>query len=157
MTGQLAREIKQTKSFSSLEEEAILNLQRTAALVDQVLAGTFKPYGISDTQYNALRILRGAGEQGLACQELAQRMITRDPDITRLLDRLESRKLIERSRSRDDRRVVLTRISEAGLKLLASMDSDVKEVPGKVLGHLGEKRLRSLIHLLELSRNAPRR
>jgi DNA-binding MarR family transcriptional regulator len=153
MAGRLAREIKQTKAFGSLEEEAILNLQRTAALVSQILSQTFKRYGISDTQYNALRILRGAGGNGLACQELAERMITRDPDITRLLDRLESRKLIERSRSREDRRVVTTRISGAGLELLASTDAEAREMPKKVLGHLGEKRLRALIDLLELTRS----
>jgi DNA-binding MarR family transcriptional regulator len=155
MGGRLAREIKQTKPFGSLEEEAILNIQRTASVVDQALAETFRPYGISDTQYNALRILRGAGANGLACQELAERMITRDPDITRLLDRLEDRKLIERSRSRTDRRVVITRISQAGLKLLASIDSEAGALPNRVLGHLGKKRLKILIDLLEMTRTGP--
>src|SRR2546421_9228986 len=99
MTGKLAAEIKQTKPFGSLEEEAILNLHRTASILIQVESETLKPHGLSMTQYNALRILRGAGAKGLACQEIAERMINRDPDITRLIDRLEGRKLVERARS----------------------------------------------------------
>src|SRR5262245_60916712 len=99
MSGRLAAEIKQTKPFASLEAEAILNLHRTASILMQVEAEALKPHGLSLTQYNALRILRGAGSAGLACQEIAERMIARDPDITRLLDRLEKRKLIARARS----------------------------------------------------------
>jgi len=153
MSGRLAAEIQQTKPFGSLEEEAILNLHRTASILEQAESEALKPHGLSLTQYNALRILRGAGPKGLACQELAGRMITRDPDVTRLLDRLEARKLIERARSNEDRRVVVTRISGAGLKLLATLDAVMRGLPKKVLGHLGEKRLRSLIDLLEEARS----
>lgn len=152
MSGRLAREIRQSKPFGSLEEEAVLNLQRTASRVEQAVSETLKPFGVSSTQYNALRILRGAGAKGLACREIAGRMIARDPDITRLLDRLESRRLIERARSESDRRVVVTRITDAGLKLLSSMDGAVREFPRRALGHLGEKRLRALIELLEAAR-----
>jgi DNA-binding MarR family transcriptional regulator len=152
LVGRLNEEIKQAKPFSSLEEEAILGIQRTASVLDQVVAEVLKPYELSITQYNALRILRGAGAAGLACQEIAERMITRDPDITRLLDRLEARKLIERSRSPRDRRVVLVRISEAGRRLLSSMDSSIEGLPKRVLGHLGKRRLRLLIDLLERAR-----
>jgi len=152
MTGKLAAEIKQTKPFGSLEEEAILNLHRTASILVQMEQEALKPHGLSMTQYNALRILRGAGPKGLACQEIAGRMINRDPDITRLIDRLETRKLVDRARSQEDRRVVVTRITEAGLKLLASLDGTLRDLPKKVLGHLGEKRLRTLIELLEQSR-----
>lgn len=152
MSGKLAREIKQTRPFGSLEEEAVLNIQRTASRLDQAASETFKPYGLSFTQYNALRILRGAGAKGLACQEIAERMITRAPDITRLLDRLESRKLIERARSPEDRRVVVTRIAGPGLKLLSSMDPAVREFPRRALGHLGERRLRALVEFLEGAR-----
>src|SRR5438552_16243281 len=126
MSGKLAREIKQTKPFSSAEEEAILNIQRTASLLAQAFAETLKPHGLSETQYNALRILRGAGAAGLACQEIAERMIARDPDITRLLDRLEARKLIGRARSKADRRVVVTRITPEGLRLLSALDGEAR-------------------------------
>lgn len=153
MAGKLATEIKQTKPFGSLEEEAILNLHRTASILIQAEQEALKPHGLSMTQYNALRILRGAGPKGLACQEIAERMINRDPDVTRLIDRLEGRKLVERARSQEDRRVVVTRISDSGLKLLASLDGALRDLPKKVLGHLGEKRLRSLIELLEQSRS----
>lgn len=153
MTGKLAAEIKQTKPFGSLEEEAILNLHRTASILVQVEADTLKPHGLSMTQYNALRILRGAGAKGIACQEIAERMIRRDPDITRLIDRLEERRLVERARSQEDRRVVVNRITDEGLKILSALDPVVREMPRKILGHLGEKRLRALIELLEQARS----
>ena len=152
MGGKLAGEIRQTKPFGSVEEEALLNLTRTAAVLQGAEADALKPYELSLPQYNILRILRGAGPKGLACQEIAERMIARDPDITRLLDRLEARALIRRARSGEDRRVVVTRISDAGLRLLASMDGELKQLPRKMLGHLGEKRLRVLIGLLERAR-----
>jgi DNA-binding MarR family transcriptional regulator len=152
IVGRLSEEIKQAKPFSSLEEEAILSVQRTASVLDQAVAEALKPYELSITQYNALRILRGAGAAGLACQEIGDRMVARDPDITRLLDRLEARKLIERSRSSRDRRVVLVRISEMGRRLLASMDSSIEGLPRRVLGHLGKRRVKLLIDLLERAR-----
>ena len=155
MSGKLAKEIRQTKAFSSAAEEAILNIHRTSSVLAQAFAETLKPHGLSETQYNALRILRGAGAAGLACQEIAERMITRDPDITRLLDRLEARKLIERARSENDRRVVVTRITGEGLRILAALDTEAKDLPKRVIGHLGEKRLRILIGLLERVRSVP--
>jgi DNA-binding MarR family transcriptional regulator len=155
MSGKLAREIRQTKAFSSTAEEAILNIQRTASVLSQAFAETLRPHGLSETQYNALRILRGAGAAGLACQEIAERMITHDPDITRLLDRLEARRLVARARSENDRRVVVARISAEGLRLLAALDREAREMPQKALGHLGEKRLRILIGLLERARSLP--
>jgi DNA-binding MarR family transcriptional regulator len=148
----LSEEIKQARPFSSLEEEAILGVQRTASVLDQAVSEALKPYGLSSTQYNALRILRGAGAAGLACQEIGERMVTRDPDVTRLVDRLEARKLIERTRSPRDRRVVMVRISDAGKRLLASMDSTIEGLPKRVLGHLGKRRVRLLIELLERAR-----
>src|SRR5688572_19534039 len=151
MPGKLAAEIKQSRPFGSMAEEAILNVQRTSSLLNQTVSDALKPYGLSETQYNVLRILRGA-PKGLACQEIAERMITRDPDITRLLDRLEGRDLIGRARSEEDRRVVVTRISPEGLKLLGSLDAVMRDLPKKMLGHLGEKRLRILIGLLEEAR-----
>jgi DNA-binding MarR family transcriptional regulator len=153
MAGKLAREIKQTKPFGSLEEEALLNLHRTAAALDEAGREVLKPLGLSFTQYNALRILRGAGPDGLACQEMGDRMIRPDPDVTRLLDRLESRGLLQRSRSDVDRRVVTTRISKSGLQLLASLDGVVRDLNKSALGHLGERKLRLLIDLLEEARD----
>ena len=152
MSGKLAGQIKQTKPFGSLEEEALLNLMRTAAILEGVETDALKPYELSMPQYNILRILRGAGPKGLSCQEIADRMISRDPDVTRLVDRLDARGLIQRARSSEDRRVVITKISEAGLKLLSDLDAGLRELPKKILGHLGEKRLRVLIGLLERAR-----
>lgn len=152
MSGKLAGQIKQTKPFGSLEEEALLNLMRTAAILEGVETDALKPYELSMPQYNILRILRGAGPKGLSCQEIADRMISRDPDVTRLVDRLDARGLIQRARSSEDRRVVITKISEAGLKRLTDMDAGLRELPKKILGHLGEKKLRLLIDLLERAR-----
>ena len=106
---------------------------------------------VSPTQYNVLRILRGS-PQGLPCREIGQRMITRDPDITRLLDRLEKRALISRCRETKDRRTVLTRITPKGLRLLGELDAPVAEMHRTQLGHLGPERLRLLMELLEMAR-----
>jgi len=154
MGGKLAKEIQQTKPFSSPAEEAILNIQRTAGVLGQLFAETLKPHGLTEVQYNALRILRGAGKAGLSCQEIADRMITRDPDITRLVDRLAARSLVERARSEEDRRVVVTRITAAGMKMLSSIDDAARTVPEQALGHLGDKKIRTLIDLLEEARKA---
>jgi len=153
VTGRLQQEIKQTKPFASLEEEVILNLARTAEYVMSRGAAVFRRADLTATQYNALRILRGAGEQGLACGEISERMVTRDSDITRLLDRLERRGLISRERPETNRRVVLTRITEEGLRLLAELDGPVEESNRKLAGHLGRARLKTLNELLEALRN----
>jgi DNA-binding MarR family transcriptional regulator len=145
-------EIKQAKPFSSLEEEALLSLQRTADQLQWRISEALKPYRISPTQYNALRILRGAKEQGCSCTEIAERMINRDPDITRLIDRLERRGLVQRAREDKDRRVVTARITPAGLELLKGLDRPVEELNRKILGHLGNQRLKTLIKLLETAR-----
>jgi DNA-binding MarR family transcriptional regulator len=145
-------EIKQTKPFKSLEEEVSVALLRTADQLAWRGTEMFKQHGLSSTQYNALRILRGAGEKGLACSEIGERMINRDPDITRLIDRLERRGLVIRSREQKDRRVITTRITTAGLELLRSLDRPVTEFHQQLLGPLGERQLRSLIRLLEAVR-----
>jgi DNA-binding MarR family transcriptional regulator len=152
MSERLQREIIQQQSFQSLEQEALLNLLRTADMLMQRLAAVLKPYGLSHSQYNVLRILRGAGVDGLACREIGARMITRDPDITRLLDRIEARGLVTRTRDQKDRRVVTARITPEGLRLLEQLDGPVEEVDRRQLAHLGERRLRSLIQLLEAAR-----
>ena len=145
-------EIQQTKPFSSLEDEALVALQRTADRMHWRLSEMLKAHGLSPTQYNALRILRGARDEGRACSEIAERMINRDPDITRLVDRLERRGLVSRSREGRDRRVITTRITSAGLELLDALDRPVEEFNRKMLGPLGEQQLRTLIRLLESAR-----
>ena len=111
-----------------------------------------KPAGITPTQYNVLRILRGVSPQGIACQEIARRMITRDADLTRLLDRLESRGFIQRIRQTSDRRVVHNVITDAGLELLAGLDSTTANMNQKILGNLERERLTLFVELLELVR-----
>jgi DNA-binding MarR family transcriptional regulator len=134
------------------EETAFLDLLRTTDMLSRGLVQVLKTENISATQYNVLRILRGAPE-GLPCGEIASRMITRDPDITRLLDRLEKRSLTSRSREVSDRRTVMTRITPEGLKLLARLDEPVQEAHRKQLGHLGRVRLRTLSDLLRACRS----
>jgi DNA-binding MarR family transcriptional regulator len=145
-------ELKQTKPFSSLAEEAFIALMRTTDQLQWKGAELMKQFDVSPTQFNALRILRGAGPKGLPCSEISERMINRDSDITRLLDRLEKRGLTERCRETKDRRVIMARITPAGLALLKKMDKPVEEFHHKVLGLLGEQRLHSLLRLLEEAR-----
>ena len=152
MTGQIRKETRHKKPFRRVEDEAFVNLLRTVDSLMQGVAATLKPAGLSPAQYNVLRVLRGAGPDGLACREIGERMITKDPDITRLLDRLEERGLISRSRDRADRRVITTRITDKGLRILKELDKPIEELHVKQLGHLGERRLRSLVDLLEAAR-----
>ena len=140
-----------TRHPPSLEEAVFLDLLRTSDVLSRRLAYILKNEDLSSNQYNVLRILRGAPE-GLACGEIGSRMISRDPDITRLLDRLEKRGLISRCRETKDRRTVLTRISPEGLKLLARLDEPVQQAHREQLGHLGRERLKALAELLRDSR-----
>lgn len=133
------------------EEAAFLELVRTADILSRGPAQALKAEDLSLNQYNVLRILRGALE-GLACGEIAGRMITRDPDITRLVDRLERRKLIARRRETKDRRTVRVRVTARGLRLLARLDQPVRAAHRKQLGHLGRERLRTLTLLLQAAR-----
>src|SRR5207302_9689773 len=126
------------------EEAAFLALLRTCDLLSRGPAQFLKSEDLSPTQYNVLRILRGAPPAGLPCGEIASRMITRDPDITRLLDRLEKRELISRCRETKDRRTVMARITPEGLELLARLDEPVQAGHRRQLGHLGRERLRLL-------------
>src|SRR6202049_594583 len=133
------------------EQAAFLELLRTTDMLSRGLVKVLKIEDLSGTQYNVLRILRGAPE-GLTCGEIANRMITRDPDITRLLDRLAMRTLISRRRGAKDRRMVLTRITPEALELLARLDQPVQEAHRQQLGHLGRERLRALSELLSVCR-----
>lgn len=136
----------------SAEEAAYLDLVRTADILTRAGIGVLKAEELSSTQYNVLRILRGSPE-GLACGEIGSRMITRDPDITRLLDRLEKRGLISRSRESRDRRLVLAQITPAGLKVVNRLDEPVQNIHRKLLGHLGKARLGVLAKLLAAARS----
>jgi DNA-binding MarR family transcriptional regulator len=144
----LQDEIKQTRPFASLEQEAFLSLGRTWAVLDHALAEVLKPHGITPTQYNVLRILRGAGAEGLCRSEVMERMIARVPDATRLLDRLEAAGLIERVRSSQDRRFVTTHISQEGLGLLAELDDIVLACHRRHFEILGDAALGGLIEAL---------
>lgn len=155
MSPSLQSELKQRKPFGSLEHEAMLSIARTAALLEHATAEALKPYGLTPTQYNALRILRGAEPEGLCRNEVRDRLVARVPDATRLLDRLEEMGLVVRAREGDDRRFVRSRITRAGLDLLRPLDGVTQALHTAQLGHLGERRLRTLVDLLEEARKQP--
>lgn len=138
-------------AHSLLEEDAFVAVLRTAEQFQRQAAELFKAHELSPTQYNVLRILRGAGAEGLTCRQVGERMLNHDPDITRLLGRLTGRDLVQQRRQKDDRRVVRTFITPAGLRLLQSLDQPVEEFQRRLLGHMGERRLQSLIRLLALA------
>ncbi len=152
MTKDLRTDLKQNAPFGSLEQEVFLNLMRTSAELEHDLAERLKPFGLTLTQYNALRILRGAGPDGLCRNEIRDRMIRPLPDATRLLDRLAEMGLVERGRESDDRRFVTTRITKRGLDLLARMDQPVAAMHATQLGHLSRADLRELANLLTQAR-----
>ncbi len=148
MAGRIALELKQTRPLS-LEAEAMLNLKRTTSYLEAAVARALKIQDLSSTQYNVLRILRGAGKAGLPCREIGERLVTREPDITRLLDRLEKRGLLGRSRESQDRRVITVRITDAGLAALKELDHPVEDAVRQPLRKLGTDRLAQLIEMLE--------
>jgi len=154
MSNRLRDEIKQTRPFASTEQEAFVSLGRTWALLEHGVAELLKPHGITPTQYNVLRILRGAGERGLCRGEVMERMIARVPDATRLLDRMEGAGLLERKRDDTDRRFVTTRISEEGLRVLRELDDEVLALHQRQFSALGEEQVRTLVELLSLARGA---
>ncbi|HEY0566052.1 MAG TPA: MarR family transcriptional regulator [Terriglobales bacterium] len=145
---QAARTASSTKN---VEESTYLEMLRTCDQLTRRVSAVLKTEDLSPTQYNILRVLRGAPE-GLPCGEIANRLITRDPDITRLLDRMEKRGLISRCRVSQDRRMVLTRISEEGLEALGRLDDPVQEAHRSQLGHLGQQKLKLLSTLLRTAR-----
>ena len=150
MAGTVARELKQKKPFSSPEQEILLGLLMAAARVVEPWARFLKTTAqLTNNQYNVLRILRGSHPAKLACSDIAERMIDRDPDITRLIDRVEKRGLVKRIRSRRDRRVVEVGITDKGLALVRGLDAHVQRMPKALLGHLGVERVGQLGSLLE--------
>ena len=149
MAGRLQREIRQTKAIRLLEEEAALNVVRTADAVMMAVGEVLKPHLLSATQYNVLRILRGAGEDGASCKDIGSRMVARHPDITRLMDRLEQRGLVTRDRAKEDRRVVTHRLTKAGVELVNELDRPIEAAHKRTMGHMKAEKLRELVGLLE--------
>jgi DNA-binding MarR family transcriptional regulator len=154
MSMSLRDEIKQTRPFSSLEQEAYLSLGRTWAGLEHELAEVLKAHDVTPTQYNVLRILRGAGEKGLCRSEIMERMITRVPDATRLLDRMEAAGLIARTRDAEDRRFVTTRITQEGLCVVESAAEAVMALHRRQFAALDGERLKELVELLRLVRES---
>ncbi len=148
----LQEEIKQNRPFSSLEEEAALNIARTAAVLEHRKIDLLRAHDITPTQYNVLRILRGAGEAGLCRNEVRDRLVALVPDTTRLLDRMADMGLLVRVRQTDDRRYVTTRITQKGLDVLAALDSPLETANKRWFEHMTEAELRFLIEALEKAR-----
>ena len=151
----LQQELKKREPFAVPEQEAMLNLLRTADRLQIEFARLFRRHGLSPAQYNILRILRGEGGEGLPSLEIAARMITSVPDITRLVDRLEAARLVARDRSAPDRRVVRVRVTAEGLDRLAGLDEPVLALHRRLLGHLDPEELRTLNDLLVRARTRP--
>ncbi|MBD3673562.1 MAG: MarR family transcriptional regulator [Planctomycetaceae bacterium] len=152
-TSQLERELKKSVPFHSLEQEAVINILRTNDQFQNRFGRLFRQHGLTMSQYNILRILRGAGEP-LPSLAIGNRMIQVVPAITGLIDRLEKRELVERSRCTKDRRVVYVSITDAGLEILDKLDEPVSELHKKLAGHLSDEELRQLSRLLEKARQS---
>jgi DNA-binding MarR family transcriptional regulator len=148
----LKAEIRQTKPFPSPAVEAYLNVLRTADHLLREFEGFFRGHGLTEPRYNALRILRGAGKEGLPCLEVGARMVTRAPDVTRLLDGLEREGFVERRRDGPDRRVVRVRATPKALRLLGRIEGDLLAIHRRQLGHMSAAELKSLNRLLDLAR-----
>jgi MarR family transcriptional regulator, organic hydroperoxide resistance regulator len=152
MSQNLRSALKQGKPFACPEEEIFLSIIRTADQLQRVIGSLLKEHDLSITQYNVLRILRGTEKAGLTCGEISERMVTRDPDITRLLDRLEKRALVTRIREEMDRRIIRTCITSMGRDLINTLDAPVTAMHRKQLGHINSKQQIDLINTLEIIR-----
>jgi DNA-binding MarR family transcriptional regulator len=144
----------QAAGFSSPQEEALINLMRTADSLARNMQQRLKPFGLTLTQYNVLRILRAARPSGLTCSAIGRRMITPEPDVTRLLNRLKSQELVCQQRDSTDRRIVWSRITPHGLKELSKLDGMFERAPRELLGHLSREEILQLTRLLKKSRSA---
>ena len=153
MSPSLQQDLKQKKPFRSLQQEAYLSVVRTSTALTDAMEELVKSRGISATQYNVLRILRGSDVEGLCRNALRDRMLTRMPDMTRLLDRMEEAGLVVRVREGDDRRMVMTRITQKGRQLLDDLDAPVMALHRKQMAGLTDAQLRSLSDLLTLVRD----
>jgi len=154
MTTTLQQELQQTRPFVRLSGEAMVSVLRTAAVLDHALAEALKPHGITPTQYNVLRILRGAGERGLCGRDVGSRLVSRVPDVPRLLDRMTEMGLVSRERDPDDRRHVTARITPAALRLMEDVEPVLESVETSRFGALDEDTLRVLIDALAAVRQS---
>jgi DNA-binding MarR family transcriptional regulator len=150
----LAEEIKQSRPFSCVEEEAYLSLVRTSAELVHSTDQFLKPFGITPSQYNVLRILRGAGAEGLGRNQIAERMVTPTPDASRLLDRLEESGWVRRKRGKEDRRQVNSCITATGLKLLKKIDTPVAALHKNQFPGVSKTDLHHLTRILSQLRNS---
>lgn len=144
MASRLQAELKQTKPFPNLTSEALLSVLRTAALLEHLQNETLRPCGITPLQYNVLRILRGAGPHGLCGREIAERVVSKVPDVSRLVDRMEGMKLLRRERDADDRRHVTARITPKGLRMLDEATPRL-EAAVRRFGRLDDEQLQQVI------------
>lgn len=152
MSKDLRSELRQQKPFVSLHQEAFLSVARTETVLREGIERLLAPHDLTLTQYNVLRVLRGAGQDGLCRNEIRDRLVTRMPDVTRLLDRMEAAGLIDRVRSTEDRRQVHTTLTVKGRKLVDSLDAPMQREHERRLGHLDAKQLKTLVELLALAR-----
>jgi DNA-binding MarR family transcriptional regulator len=154
MPSTLRQELRQNKPFVSLEQEALLSVVRTSAELMDRFELFLRPHGITATQYNVLRILRGSEPEGLCRNELRDRMLTRMPDVTRLLDRMEEAGLVERTRDTEDRRMVTSRITNKAQDILATLDPLVAENEKRFFSGISQDQIQTLIDVLNAVRNA---
>lgn len=153
MSGKLQSELKKRNPFDLPEQEAMLNLLRTNDQFENRFGRLFRKFGLTASQYNVLRILRGEGDP-MPCLEVANRMIQVVPAITGLIDRLEKAELVTRDRCEKDRRVIYIALTEKAEKLLEEMDEPVMELHRTLLGHMTKKELTELTRLLEKCRSS---
>jgi DNA-binding MarR family transcriptional regulator len=152
MTANLQEEIKQTKPFGSLQEELWLNLSRTTAMVGHLIEQRLRAHGLSPTQYNVLRILRGAGGNGLCQYEIADRLVAQVPDVPRIVERMEKAGWVRRVRGVADRRVVMASLTDAGMALAKELDEPTLQIASEIFGEMSEYEMRNLIDLLVAAR-----
>lgn len=152
MTPNVRSQIRQTKPFSTPEAEAFVTLLRVAYELEAELTDALREFDVTRPQFNVLRILRGAGERGLPSGDIGARMVTHDSDITRLIDRMESRGLVTRARSAEDRRVVTVVLSAQGRALVDSLDEPVRQLHDRQFAQLSKADLKTLVAILEKTR-----
>lgn len=152
MASRLQQELKQRKPFSSLRQEVMLSISRTSAVLTHSFEQALKTHGITATQYNVLRILRGAGHDGLCRYEIGHRLVTPVPDVSRLLDRMTAAGLLTRERALTDRRLVVACITPKGLAALEALDAPTQRMIDGQMRHLSDDQLLTLRDLLDLAR-----
>ena len=153
MASLLQQEIKQSVPFSSLKQELVLNLTRTSGMLSHGFEQQLRPYGLSPTQYNVLRILRGAGPDGLCQYEIRARLIAQVPDVPRILDRMERAEWVRRTRGASDRRIVMTALTAEGLRLVDELDAPLQAILAGMFSQLSEAQMATLNDLLVIARS----